>query len=89
MQAIGNFSLVKFSSTVSGNLGRLGAKQALQKVAIEANPYGKWVTLTNQTVSLKAFPVLLESTSIFRREQHAFLALWINRYTCGGCRYIN
>lgn len=67
-----------------GLLGRMGAKKALQKVVSEANPYGRWVSLVNQAVSVKAFPALWTNESIFHREQHAFLALWMNRYACGG-----
>ncbi len=67
-----------------GILGRLGARRALQKVVSQANPYGKWPTLVNQAVSVKTFPFLWTSTSIFQREQHAFLAMWINRYVVGG-----
>jgi len=67
-----------------GLLGRLGAKQALQKVTSQADPYGKWKTLVNQAVSVKTFPVLWSSKSLFKREQHAFLALWMNRYAAGG-----
>ncbi len=67
-----------------GLLGRMGAKQALQQVVVEANPYGKWVSLVNQAVSVKAFPTIWATKSIFRQEQYAFLALWMNRYACGG-----
>jgi len=67
-----------------GLLGRLGAKQALQKVVSEADPYGKWVSLVNQAVSVKTFPTLWNTKSIFHQEQHAFLAFWVNRYACGG-----
>ena len=67
-----------------GLLGRMGAKQALQQVVAEANPYGKWVSLVNQAVSLKSFISLWTAESIFFHEQHAFLAFWINRYSCGG-----
>ena len=67
-----------------GLLGRLGSKQALYNIASEVDPYEKWTTLINQSVSLKCFPLLLTSSSIFQREQHAFLALWMNRYTNGG-----
>lgn len=70
--------------TCWGLLGRLGSKQALYNIAAEVDPYEKWTTLINQSVSLKCFPLLLTSTSIFQREQHAFLALWMNRYTNGG-----
>jgi len=71
-------------SSCWGLLGRLGSKQALYKIAAEVDPYEKWTTLINQSVSLKCFPLLLTSSSIFQREQHAFLALWMNRYTNGG-----
>ncbi len=67
-----------------GLLGRVGGKQALRKVVSEADPYGKWKTLVNQAVSVNELPVLWMSTSIFQREQHAFLALWMNRYVNGG-----
>mmetsp|Transcript_8695 Transcript_8695/g.12997 ORF Transcript_8695/g.12997 Transcript_8695/m.12997 type:complete len:719 (-) Transcript_8695:92-2248(-) len=67
-----------------GLLGRMGAKQALRKVIAEANPYGKWVSLVNQSVSVKTFPVIWTTESVFFREQHGFLALWMNRYACGG-----
>ncbi len=67
-----------------GILGRLGASRALQKVVSQANPYGKWPTLVNQAVSVKTLPTLWTSTSIGHREQHAFLAMWINRYVVGG-----
>ena len=33
---------------------------------------------------MKELPALWSSTSIFQREQHAFLALWMNRYANGG-----
>jgi len=67
-----------------GLLGRIGAKKALYKVASKADPYGKWKTLTNQVVSAKVFPNLWITSSVFEREQHAFLAFWMNRYACGG-----
>ena len=67
-----------------GILGRLGAKQALRKVVSEADPYGKWKTLVNQAVSVDVLPALWSSSSIFQKEQHAFLALWMNRYSNGG-----
>ncbi len=67
-----------------GLLGRMGAKQALYKVINEADPYGKWVSLVNQSVSVKTFPFIWTTESVFFREQHGFLALWMNRYACGG-----
>ena len=67
-----------------GLLGRMGVKQVLQQVVLEVNPYGKWVSLVNQAVSVKAFQTIWGSKSVFRHEQHAFLALWMNRYSCGG-----
>ena len=67
-----------------GLLGRMGAKEALQQVVAEADPHAKWKSLYNQAVSVKTFPALWTTESMFYREQHAFLALWMTRYACAG-----